>query len=367
MPTTQCVAQAGDSELRIAQIAPLFESVPPKLYGGTERIVSYITEELVTQGHEVTLFASGDSVTTAKLRASCPISLRLDPNSTMELPHHVLMLERLIKDADEFDLIHSHIDYLPFSLFRRSQVPTVTTFHGRLDITDLAPVLQEFSDLPVASISDSQRVPVPWLNWQGTVYHGLPTSLYRFVERPGKYLAFLGRIAPEKRPDVAIEIAKRTGMKLIIAAKVDRVDQRYFDQVIKPLLDHPLIEYIGEIGQAEKEEFLGNAYALLFPIDWPEPFGLVMVESMACGTPIIAFNRGSVPEVIEDGVNGFVVSNIEGAVDAVERISELNRLQCRQMFETRFSAARMVHEYVEIYQRLLHREVSPLTPVGSVA
>jgi len=353
--------------LRIAQVAPLFESVPPKLYGGTERIVSYLTEELVAQGHDVTLFASGDSITTAKLVAPCPKSLRMDQDCAAEMPHHVLMLEQLLKDADQFDLIHSHIDYLPFSLLRRSRIPSVTTFHGRLDLPDLVPIFREFSDLPVASISNHQRTPAPWLNWQGTVYHGLPADLYRFQGQPGRYLAFLGRIAPEKRPDRAIEVAKRVGMQLIIAAKVDRADQEYFDQIIRPLLDHPLVEYIGEIGETEKEEFLGNAYALLFPIDWPEPFGLVMIEAMACGTPVIAYRRGSVPEVIEDGVNGFVVGNIEDAVDAVRRISGLSRLQCRHMFESRFSVSRMANDYLYIYDRLVHREASPLMPLGSVA
>ncbi len=246
-------------------------------------------------------------------------------------------------------------------------MPSVTTFHGRLDLPDLVPIFREFSDLPVASISNYQRTPAPRLNWQRTVYHGLPTSLYRFEPQPGKYLAFLGRIAPEKRPDRAIEIAKRSGMKLIIAAKVDRVDQEYFDHTIKPLLDHPLVEYIGEISETEKESFLGNAYALLFPIDWPEPFGLVMIEAMSCGTPVIAYRKGSVPEVIEDGVNGFVVDNIEDAVDAVQRISGLSRLQCRHRFEVRFSASRMANDYVDIYNGLLHRGASPLMPLETVA
>jgi len=339
--------------LKIAQVAPLFESVPPKYYGGTERVVSYLTEELVRQGHEVTLFASGDSVTKAHLIAPCRRSLRLDKNCVDQLAHHILMLEIVFKQAYRFDIIHFHIDYLHFPLSRRHNVPHVTTLHGRLDIPDLVPLYREFGEMPVVSISNSQREPLPWLNWQGTVYHGLPEDLYTFREEHGKYLAFLGRIAPEKRVDRAIEIAKRTGIPLKIAAKVDKVDKEYFETVVQPLLRDPLIEYLGEIGDGEKNEFLGNAYALLFPIDWPEPFGLVMIEAMACGTPVIAYRRGSVPEVLEEGVTGFIVQGLEDAVEAVYKVRDINRRRCREVFEERFSATRMTRDYLNIYKQLL--------------
>jgi glycosyltransferase involved in cell wall biosynthesis len=339
--------------LKIAQVAPLFESVPPKYYGGTERVVSYLTEELVRQGHEVTLFASGDSVTKAHLIAPCRRSLRLDKNCVDQLAHHILMLEMVFKQAHRFDIIHFHIDYLHFPLSRRHNIPHVTTLHGRLDIPDLVPLYREFGEMPVVSISNSQREPLPWLNWRGTVYHGLPEDLYTFREEHGKYLAFLGRIAPEKRVDRAIEIAKRTGIPLKIAAKVDKVDKEYFETVVQPLLRDPLIEYLGEIGDGEKNEFLGNAYALLFPIDWPEPFGLVMIEAMACGTPVIAYRRGSVPEVLEEGVTGFIVQGLEDAVEAVYKVRNINRRRCREVFEERFSATRMTRDYLNIYKQLL--------------
>ncbi|GBD37976.1 N-acetyl-alpha-D-glucosaminyl L-malate synthase [bacterium HR37] len=339
--------------MKIAQVAPLFESVPPKYYGGTERVVSYLTEELVRQGHEVTLFASGDSVTKAHLIAPCRRSLRLDKNCVDQLAHHILMLEMVFKQAHRFDIIHFHIDYLHFPLSRRHNIPHVTTLHGRLDIPDLVPLYREFGEMPVVSISNSQREPLPWLNWRGTVYHGLPEDLYTFREEHGKYLAFLGRIAPEKRVDRAIEIAKRTGIPLKIAAKVDKVDKEYFETVVQPLLRDPLIEYLGEIGDGEKNEFLGNAYALLFPIDWPEPFGLVMIEAMACGTPVIAYRRGSVPEVLEEGVTGFIVQGLEDAVEAVYKVRNINRRRCREVFEERFSATRMTRDYLNIYKQLL--------------
>lgn len=338
--------------MKIAQVAPLYESVPPKLYGGTERVVSYLTEELVRQGHDVTLFASGDSITSAKLVSPCPQSLRLDPGCIDQLAHHILMLEHVFRDFNSFDVIHFHIDYLHFPTSRRQQKPQLTTLHGRLDMPDLVPLYQEFRDMPVVSISDSQRLPLPGVNWQGTVYHGLPEDLYPFREEAGKYLAFLGRISPEKRLDRAIEIAIRTNMPLKIAAKVDRIDREYFNTVIEPLLDHPLVEYIGEIGDEGKSEFLGNAHALLFPIDWPEPFGMVMIEAMASGTPVVAYGNGSVPEIIEHGVNGFIVHSIDEAVQATEQISTLSRRRCREVFETRFSARQMAHGYVEIYNRL---------------
>jgi glycosyltransferase involved in cell wall biosynthesis len=338
--------------MKIAQVAPLYESVPPKLYGGTERVVSYLTDELVRQGHDVTLFASGDSITEAKLVACTPRSLRLDEECVDPLAHHMVMLDKVFKVAHCFDIIHFHIDYLHFPLSRRSGTPDVTTLHGRLDIPDLVPLYQQFPQMRVVSISDSQREPLPNANWQGTVYHGLPEDLYKFREGAGSYLAFLGRISPEKRVDRAIEIAKRTGMKLKIAAKVDKADEAYFEEQIEPLLNDPLIESIGEIGEDEKDEFLGNAYALVFPIDWPEPFGLVMTEAMACGTPVIAFPGGSVTEIIEDGVNGFICESIDDAVAAVEQVPTLSRRRCREVFEDRFSATRMAKDYVAIYERI---------------
>ncbi len=282
--------------MRIAQVAPLFESVPPKYYGGTERVVSYLTEELVCQGHEVTLFASGDSVTKAHLVAACRRSLRLDKHCIDQLSHQVLMLEHVFQRAAEFDIVHFHVDYLHFPLSRREQLTHVTTLHGQLDIPDLVPLYHEFRDMPVVSISNCQREPLPWANWQATIYHGVPADTYQFRAEPGSYLAFLGRISPEKRVDRAIKIARQVQIPLKIAAKVDRVDKDYFEGVVEPLLRDSLIEFVGEIGDGEKDEFLGHAYALLFPIDWPEPFGLAMIEAMACGTPVIAYRSGAVPE-----------------------------------------------------------------------
>ena len=341
--------------MKIAQVSPLYESVPPEQYGGTERVVSYLTEELIKLGHEVTLFASGDSITNAELVACCPRSLRTDPGCRDPLVHHYLMLEEVFNRASQFDLIHFHIDYLHFPLSRRSRLPQLTTLHGRLDLPDLAPLYRRFHDMPLVSISDAQRRPVPSARWLGTVHHGLPEDLFKFHEAPGDYLAFLGRISPEKRVDRAIEIARRAGAPLKIAAKVDRVDQDYFDAVIKPLLDTSLVEFIGEVGGKEKEEFLGKAYALLFPIDWPEPFGLVMIEAMACGTPVIAWPHGSVSEIMEDGVAGFVVDEVEAAARAVERLAGFDRRQCREVFERRFTAGRMAGDYVNIYERLLEK------------
>jgi glycosyltransferase involved in cell wall biosynthesis len=345
--------------MRIAQVAPLYESVPPQYYGGTERVVSYLTEELVRQGHEVTLFASGDSVTKARLVAPCPRSLRLDKACVDQLAHHIMELELVQKHSSRFDIIHFHIDYLHFPLSRRHATPHLTTLHGRLDIPDLVPLYQEFTEAPVISISNAQRQPLPWLNWQGTVYHGLPEDLYRFHETPGTYLAFLGRISPEKRVDRAIAIAKSIGMPIKIAAKVDAVDRVYFEHTVAPLLKDPLVEYIGEIGDSEKNEFLGNAYALLFPINWPEPFGLVMIEAMACGTPVIAYRHGAIPEVIEDGVTGFIVDGPKDAIRAAERISMLSRKRCRRVFEQRFSASRMAADYLTVYQRLIGTKLTP--------
>ena len=343
--------------MRIAQIAPLYESVPPKLYGGTERVVSYLTEELVRQKQDVTLFASGDSITTARLVPITEEALRLQGDRIRDpLAHHLRLLEVALREAQQFDILHFHLDHLHFPLVRRSQSVSVTTLHGRLDIPDLAPLFREYSEMPVVSISDSQREPLSWLNWCGTVYHGLPAGLYDFVESPDDYLAFIGRICPEKRLDRAIEIAERTGRKLKIAAKVDPTDRDYFCKEIQPLLSRPLIEFIGEIGETEKGEFLGDAAALLFPIDWPEPFGLVMIEALACGTPVIAFDSGSVPEIVESGLTGFVASNIEEAVSAVERISTISRRKCRETFEERFSASRMASDYLHIYRSLVSRQ-----------
>jgi glycosyltransferase involved in cell wall biosynthesis len=339
--------------MRIAQVAPLYESVPPKYYGGTERVVSYLTEELIRQGHEVTLFASGDSETKARLVAACRRSLRLDEQCIDQMAHQILMLEHVFQRAAEFDIIHFHVDYLHFPLSRRQPITHVTTLHGRLDIPDLIPLYQEFQDMPVISISNEQRKPLPWANWQATVYHGLPAGLYRFRAEPGSYLAFMGRISPEKRVDRAIEIAKRTQIPLKIAAKVDPVDKDYFETVVAPLLDDLLIEFVGEIGDAQKNEFLGNAYALLLPIDWPEPFGLVMIEAMACGTPVIAYRGGAVPEIMEEGHTGFIVEELEDAVEAVRRVPELSRKRCREVFEQRFTATRMAHDYLQAYKRLI--------------
>lgn len=359
--------------MRIAQVAPLYESVPPKLYGGTERVVSYLTEALVDLGHDVTLFASGDSETTARLVSIAPRALRLDTGVLDPIAHHIFMIEKVVQQAHQFDIIHFHIDHLHYPLMRRLGEPFLTTLHGRQDIADLVPLYLEFADMPVVSISDAQRAPVPNLNWVGTVHHGLPVDLLPY--RPGSddYLAFLGRISPEKRVDRAIEIARRVGMPLRIAAKVDRADQEYFEKQILPLLSDPGVEYIGEIGDHEKGEFLGNARAVLFPIDWPEPFGLVMIEAMACGTPVVAFRCGSVAEVLEDGVTGFVVDSIDEAVEATHRACELCRERCRQVFEERFSSKRMARDYLDIYESQITRmknliaTQTRLTSFGAVA
>lgn len=344
--------------MRIAQVAPLHESVPPRLYGGTERVVCYLTEELVRRGHEVTLFASGDSHTAARLRPMCPNALRLaqcvDP-----LPHHVLMIEKIMQESDDFDVIHFHTDFLHFPAFRRHSTPTVGTLHGRLDLPDLVPLYHEFRDVPVVSISDAQRLPLLWLNWRSTVHHGLPGDLLRFQPEPGRYLAFLGRICPEKRPDLAVRIARALGMELKVAAKVDRADLKYYETIIKPLFDDPLVEFVGEIAEEEKSEFLGGARALLFPIDWPEPFGLTLIESMACGTPVIAFRCGSVPEIVDDGLTGFVVEDCAQAVMAFEQIGRLDRRAVRGTFEERFSVERMAEDYLAIYENLTARSLAP--------
>lgn len=345
--------------MRVAQVAPLYESVPPKSYGGTERVVSYLTEELVRQGHEVTLFASGDSVTSARLVAPCPHALRLDSSCEDPLAHHVTMLDMVFEQARDFDVVHFHIDYLHFPLSARQNVHHVTTLHGRLDLPDLAPLHRRFRNIPLVSISDAQRAPLPWANWKATVYHGLPEDLYTYHEKPGDYLAFIGRISPEKRADRAIEIARRAGQKIKLAAKVDTADEAYFRETIEPLLTDSCCEFVGEIGEDQKNEFLGNARALLFPIDWPEPFGLVLIEALACGTPVIAFADGSVPEIIEEGITGRVVGNIDEAVRAAAAIDTLSRRMCREAFETRFSARRMAADYLKVYRSLLAEKSEP--------
>jgi glycosyltransferase involved in cell wall biosynthesis len=342
-------------KLKIAQVAPLIESVPPRLYGGTERIVSYLTEELVRQGHEVSLFASGDSRTSANLIASVPKALRLDPEVADYLPYTVLQLEHLRQRAQEFDIIHFHGDYVHLPVARTlGPRGILTTMHGRLDLPDYRALFAEFNDTPLVSISNHQRTPLPNVCWVGTVYHGLPTDVCAFTAQPkDDYVAFLGRISPEKRPDRAIEITRRAGMRLKIAAKVDSADRRYFHEQIEPLLCEPHVEFIGEIGEQQKAEFLGNARALLFPIDWPEPFGLVMIEAMSCGTPCVAWRAGSVPEIIEDGVTGYVVDSIDAAVERLRQVTMLDRHVVREKFEQRFSASRMAADYVRIYNRLL--------------
>lgn len=345
--------------MRIAQIAPLIERVPPRLYGGTERVVYYLTEELARQGHEVTLFASGDSVTSARLVASVPEALRLNPRVKEPLPYVILQLEQVRQQAEHFDILHFHVDFLHFPIFRTIAGKTLTTLHGRLDLPDLQAVYREFREMPLVSISDHQRLPMPPVNWIGTVYHGLPRDVCPFNPSPkGDYFAFLGRISPEKRPDRAIEIARRAGVRLRIAAKVDKVDEAYFRERIEPLLSAPHVEFIGEIDEAQKAEFLGNALGLLFPIDWPEPFGLVMIEAMSCGTPVIAWRCGSVPEVVEPGLSGFIVESIDAAVEAVRRIHMLDRTAVRRRFEQRFSAERMARDYLALYQTLIARETT---------
>jgi glycosyltransferase involved in cell wall biosynthesis len=342
--------------MRIAQIAPLTESVPPKLYGGTERVVSYITEALVELGHDVTLFATGDSQTKATLEAVWPRALRLDPAIRDRIAPHMLLMEMVRRRADEFDVLHFHMDYYSFSLFKRQDTPFVTTLHGRLDLPEQQPVFDTFNTAPVISISDSQRHPLPQAKWLTTVYHGLPEKLYEPQPVEQKYLAFLGRISPEKRVDTAIRIAGRCGMPIKIAAKVDSADHEYFEREIAPLLKLPYVEFVGEITDGQKADFLSGAHALLFPIDWPEPFGLVMIESMACGTPVIAFNRGAVPEVIDEGVSGFIVEDEIGAVAAVNRLHTLSRARVRQRFEERFTSHRMAQQYVDAYQAVVRAQ-----------
>jgi len=346
--------------MRIAQIAPLTESVPPQRYGGTERVVAYLTNELVSLGHDVTLFASGDSRTTATLVPSWPLALRLGPDCRDPLAPHLVMLEDVFRRAREFDVLHFHVSELHFSLARRLDVAHVTTLHGRLDMPELGALYREFRDIPVVSISDAQRRPLPGASWIDTVYHGLPLKLFEFHPGPGEYLAFIGRISPEKRVDRAIAIARACGRKLRIGAKVDAADRDYFEREVRHLLADPLVDYVGEVDDAAKEELLRGALALLFPIDWPEPFGLVMIEALACGVPVVAFPGGSVPEVIDHGVTGFVVDSIDEAVAAVHAAGRLDRRQCRAVFERRFSAPRMAADYVAIYEALVSRRAAPL-------
>jgi glycosyltransferase involved in cell wall biosynthesis len=339
--------------MKIAQVSSLMEAVPPKLYGGTERIVSFLTEELVGMGHDVTLFASGDSVTSAKLEACWPQAMRLDADAKDYLAPHIIMVEQIARRAHEFDVIHLHIDYLGYPILDRLNTPFVTTLHGRLDLPVLPPLYSMFPHVPVVSISDSQRAPLPEANYVGTIYHGMPTELLAQGPGDGGYLAFIGRISPEKAPDAAIRIAGEAGWKIKIAAKIDNADKVYFEEKIKHLFALPHVEYIGEINDAQKSEFLGNAAGLLFPIAWCEPFGLAMIEAMACGTPVIAMRNGSVPEVVNDGVTGFVVETEAEAVAAVGKLSALDRNRVRQTFETRFSARRMAEDYVDIYRELI--------------
>ena len=340
--------------MKIAQIAPLYESCPPRLYGGTERIVSYLTEELVRQGHDVTLFAAGDSRTSGRLVPCCETALRLDPRIKDPILHHVVMLDRVRALADAFDVLHFHVDVLHYPMIRGFADKTVTTLHGRLDLPELTSVYSTFAHAPVVSISDDQRRPTPPLNWVGRVHHGLPRNLLPFSPSPrGDYLAFLGRISPEKGPARAIEIASRAGWRLRMAAKVDRVDQAYWEEVVKPLVDaHPNVEFVGEIGEREKAGFLGDAAALLFPIEWSEPFGIVMIEAMACGTPVIAFPAGSAPEVVDEGLSGCLVADVPEAVLAVRRIDRFDRRKARACFERRFTIDRVARDYLDIYRKL---------------
>ena len=352
--------------MRIAQIAPLAESCPPKLYGGTERIVSFLTEELVRLGHDVTLFASGDSVTSSRLVACAPEALRLNSKVRDMAPYHVMMLDEVLRRVDDFDVLHFHVDYLHYPLMRPFSDRMLTTLHGRLDLPDLISFYTAFPEFPLISISDLQLRPMPPVNWSSTVLHGLPKDLMPFTERPDPgYLAFLGRISPEKGPNRAIEIAAQTGLPLKIAAKIDTADERYWREAIEPLVAaHPNVEFIGEINEHQKAHFLGNARALLFPIDWPEPFGLVMIEAMACGTPVIAFDNGSVPEVIDDGVSGFIVDSIPEAIAALDQVDRLKRRTVRDRFEQRFTVERMTQDYLEAYRKLLAMQHSKTSLEG---
>ncbi|GLU32017.1 glycosyltransferase family 4 protein [Trinickia caryophylli] len=345
--------------MRIAQVATLYESVPPRAYGGIERVVSWLTEALVECGHDVTLFASGDSSTRGRLVKACPSALRLIEDTADPQAFHFAMLEQVVHMSAEFDVVHFHTDYQSFPFARRLSSAHLTTLHWRLDLPGLEPLYRAFSDVPLVSISQAQRAPLPWADWIGTVYHGLPVDQFSLGDGRGGYLAFLGRIAPSKRPDLAIEIAERADIPIKIAAKIDNGDRWYYDGDIEPLFRDPRVEYRGELGDHEKNGFLGSARALLFPIDWPEPFGLVMIEALACGTPVIAFNRGSVPEIIEHGVTGFVVDDVQGAVDALARLPEIDRAACRAAFEQRFTVDRMTDDYAALYTKLVRESSNP--------
>lgn len=339
--------------MKIAQVAPLWESVPPKHGGATECIVSYVTEELVKMGHDVTLFASGDSITSAKLEAVCPEALSIKSGIFNRDASLILLLERAFGSAAGFDLIHSHVDFLGFPLARRNRTPVLTTLHGRLDSPELSPIFREFQEMPLVSISDAQRRAIPWANWHATIHYGLPRSLYTFRPNGEGYLAFLGRIAREERPDHAIALAKRTGLQLRIAAKVDLADQHYYQSEIEPFVNHPLIEFVGDLSDLGKDDFIGNATALVCPYDWPGPFGLFFIEALACGTPVIAYRRGSTPEIIEDGVTGYICNTLDEMEQAVKEVQTIDRQRCRLAFEKRFTADRMAQDYVALYQRIV--------------
>jgi glycosyltransferase involved in cell wall biosynthesis len=343
--------------MRIAQVPPLYESVPPRLYGGTERVVSYLTEELVQAGHDVVLFGTGDSHTSATLVTICESSLRLDPRCIDPVALHLIAIEEVLRRQDEFDIIHCHIDYLGYILARRTEVPVIHTLHGRCDLWEQTFLFQEFKDCSLVSISNSQRQAAPDANWTETVYHGLPTDLYGLNEAGGQYLVYVGRISPEKKVESSIAIAIRSGLPLKMAAKVDKQDRLYFEQKIKPLLAHPLIEFLGEVGDEEKNRLIGNALAFLHPADWPEPFGLTLIESMACGTPVIARRRGAIPEVVDHGVTGFIFEHDDAAVDIIrDLLPSFSRKGCRRHFEKRFLAERMARDYVAAYRNILDRQ-----------
>ncbi len=349
----------SSSRLRIAQLAPLYERIPPKFYGGTERVVSYVTEELAARGHDVTLFGAGDSLTAARLSPGCPRALRLEGKPELGVCLQLPMISDIYgRLAGHFDVVHSHLDYWAFPFAELTNLPTITTMHGRLDLPELHPVYAHYSRAPLVSISDAQRTPLPFMNWLATINHGIPRNLLRFSPATGRYLAFLGRISPEKRPDLAIDVALKAGIPFKIAAKVDVVDRDYFDAVIRPRLSPPDVEYIGEISEAEKSEFLGNALALLFTIDWPEPFGLAMIEAMACGTPVIARPCGSVPEVVTPGLTGFIERSLDRLADAAKKAEQLSRAACRKEFEARFTVETMVDRYEEVYHRVMARRPS---------
>jgi glycosyltransferase involved in cell wall biosynthesis len=340
--------------MRIGQVAPLYERVPPRLYGGTERVVAWLTEELVRRGHDVTLFAAGESQTSARLVAPCARSIRLDPSRPDPVALHLLELTQAAELVGEFDMLHCHVDYLAFPFSRLLRTPTVHTLHGRLDLRQLVRLLSHMPEIPLVSISDSQRAPLAplRLNWIATVHHGLPVETVPFSARGGRYLAFLGRMSREKRPDIAIEVAKRLGLPLRMAAKIDPADREYFEREIRPLLDHPLVEYIGEVTDDEKWQFLADAMCLLFPIDWPEPFGLVMIEALACGTPVIARPCGSAPEIVVDGQVGFLADSVDELVAAVKRVDVIDRARCRRHVEEQFSVQAMTDRYEAVYRQL---------------